>query len=444
MTRKVIYDVVIFGGGVAGCAAAYIAGKLNLKTLLIEKETLLGGLATLGLVVPCMITDDKNLNTEFYSDLVACAKKYNSNITYGDNNSGWFNPIVLPIVLEEMLKSKNVDILYETVIDEIKQTKCNECNFEFSIPNKNCGCENLNEKENKFSKNQAEILSIPIGSKYIVDGTGNGKISEILGAKFLEKNNFQPNSLRFILSGVNISDFIEFLSKIDNNKDHTNFYAIDGEPHFTTAYTWDKAQNWALEPYFRKALEDRVLHEADLQYFQVFSVAGMPNSVAFNCPRLNDKCDSFLSYSNSIIEGHSAIFRYYSFAKKYLKGFENSYISCISPLVGKREERRVECEYTFTTDDIMREKPFSDAVLWSNYPIDIHSNKKDGSRLDKIPNYSFPLRALKVKGISNLYAIGKCCGADFNTHASLRIQKSCMSMGEAVSREIAKVLGKSC
>ena len=31
-----IYDVVVVGGGTAGCAAAYIAGKLGLKTLLIE------------------------------------------------------------------------------------------------------------------------------------------------------------------------------------------------------------------------------------------------------------------------------------------------------------------------------------------------------------------------------------------------------------------------
>ena len=29
------YDVVVAGGGTAGCAAAYTAGKLGLKTLLI-------------------------------------------------------------------------------------------------------------------------------------------------------------------------------------------------------------------------------------------------------------------------------------------------------------------------------------------------------------------------------------------------------------------------
>ena len=36
------YDVVVIGGGTAGCAAAYTSGKLGLKTLLLEKGIHLG------------------------------------------------------------------------------------------------------------------------------------------------------------------------------------------------------------------------------------------------------------------------------------------------------------------------------------------------------------------------------------------------------------------
>lgn len=45
-----IYDVVIVGGGVAGCSAALSSVKENLKVCLIEKLPLLGGLATSGLI----------------------------------------------------------------------------------------------------------------------------------------------------------------------------------------------------------------------------------------------------------------------------------------------------------------------------------------------------------------------------------------------------------
>ena len=48
------YDIIVIGGGTAGCAAAYIAGKSGLKTLLIERSIHLGGTITSGLVVPVM------------------------------------------------------------------------------------------------------------------------------------------------------------------------------------------------------------------------------------------------------------------------------------------------------------------------------------------------------------------------------------------------------
>ena len=39
----------------------------------------------------------------------------------------------------------------------------------------------------------------------------------------------------------------------------------------------------------------------------------------------------------------------------------------------------------------------------------------------------------------NLYVIGKILGADFVAHSALRVQKSCMSMGEAVGKYIANI-----
>ena len=44
------YDVIVFGGGVAGGGAALAAKRNGCSTLLIEKSIMLGGLATLGLI----------------------------------------------------------------------------------------------------------------------------------------------------------------------------------------------------------------------------------------------------------------------------------------------------------------------------------------------------------------------------------------------------------
>ena len=44
------YDVIVAGGGIAGVAAALSAARLGKKTLILEKSTVLGGLATMGLI----------------------------------------------------------------------------------------------------------------------------------------------------------------------------------------------------------------------------------------------------------------------------------------------------------------------------------------------------------------------------------------------------------
>ena len=46
----VTYDVAVIGGGIAGVAAAIQAARSGMKTVLIEKTVLFGGLATTGLV----------------------------------------------------------------------------------------------------------------------------------------------------------------------------------------------------------------------------------------------------------------------------------------------------------------------------------------------------------------------------------------------------------
>ena len=60
------YDVIVVGGGTAGCACAYTLGKLGLKTLIIEKNSYLGGTMTSALVTPAMKTVSGD-NTQFYN-----------------------------------------------------------------------------------------------------------------------------------------------------------------------------------------------------------------------------------------------------------------------------------------------------------------------------------------------------------------------------------------
>ena len=421
-----MYDVVICGGGTAGCAAGYISAKNGLRTLIIEKNIHLGGSITSALVVPAMKSDTANINCEFYNEFVKKMSEYGGQITYSDGNTGWFNPEIAKIALDSMMKEAGCEVLFGC---EVKDAECYDDNI----------------KKIKISNG---ILSLYIESGYFIDSTGNSKLGKILNHKFLtDKKNEQPMTLRFNLSGIDMKKFCEWIMELDKDREVTTCAQINGEMHMSTAYTWDKSKSWALRPIFEAGIREGVIKEADSAYFQVFSVAGMKGTLAFNCPRiLSDKelnPDNPQDVSFAVIEGREQIWRLYSFVKRYFQGFEEAYISNIADMLGVRESSRLEGEYIYSKEDMTASKTFENPVLHASYPIDIHSYKKDTSTLEKAVNdYYLPVESLKSAQFKNLYFAGRNLSATFEAQAALRIQTSCFSMGEAVAKEICKKVRK--
>ncbi len=416
------YDVIVAGGGTAGCAFAYTAGKLGLKVLLVEKNTYLGGSITSSLVIPAMKTSSNAINTDFFNKLYSELSKINGSITYQDGNKGWFNPELTKIVLDKLMLEANVEILFESKIHEISNKLCG---YIVAI------CDNnLNSKK--------DVLLEHIETKYLVDATGDAKICQKLNCDFLNtEEEVQPVNLRFIMSGININKFSKWLTKYDNDRDVTTCCSVDGYIMLSTAYTWDTTKEWALKPLFKQAIEEGIITEEDSNYFQIFSVAGTKDSIAFNCPRL---LDSKGTRSNLYLNGRQSIHRLSLFCKKYLPGFEDAYISSIADSIGVRVSNRVKCRYVYTKQDLISGKRFENPVVISNYPIDIHSSAKNKSKLDKVyQEYQLPLESLIVN--DNLFVIGRCISADFEAQAALRIIPSCFSMGEGLAKYIASVKG---
>lgn len=409
------YDIVIAGGGTAGCACAYTAAKLGLKVLLIEKNSFLGGSITSSLVIPAMKTSSNAINTEFFDSLYNKLEEMGGAITYIDGNKGWFNPELTKIALDTLLVEAGVKIEFESSISKIEE---NLLSYIVTIENDN------------IITSKQELL-LPIETKYIVDATGDAKICQKLNCEFLEKKS-QPVNLRFIMSGVNVNKFSKWIMEFDKDREATTSCDIDGKIYLSTAYTWDEGANWALRPVFKQAIADGVITEADSNYFQIFSVAGTPDSIAFNCPRL------IKISQNPYIEGRASIFRLSNFCKKCLPGFENAYISSIANTLGVRVSNRVKGKYIYTADDLRSGKKFKNPVVISNYPIDVHSDQKNSSTLEKVyQEYQLPIESLIVK--NNLFVIGRCISADFEAQAALRIIPSCFSMGEGLAKYLAKI-----
>lgn len=419
------FDLIIFGGGTSGVAGAYIAAKYGLNTLLVEKTDVLGGALTQGLVIPSMKVDTKEINTEFFNDLRVFADKYDARHTYIDGNEAWFNPQLLKIVLDDMLSSVKCTTLFSCEPDK--------CTY------------SPEDKSFRVTLNH-KILSLYIETKYLIDATSNGKIFKLLNCNF-QKNDerIQNPGMRFILSGIDTFKFAAWLEAFDSDRNVTTVQYTDEQVYLSTAYTWDKSKKWALAPLFRRAIDDGTLKSTDTAYFQMFSVPKMPDSIAFNCPRIlleegQNPNDPFV-YSQSLKQGRERIYRISAFCRKYLPGFESSYISQIADFLGIRESYRVKCEYTMTKNDIISGNIPQNIALACNYPIDIHSNSDSKDKLEFTKHtYYLPVEALISDKINQLYATGRILSADFEAQAALRTQMSCFSMGEAAAKDIIKRL----
>lgn len=429
-----IYDVVVIGGGTAGCAAAFTAGRLGLRTLLIEKNIHLGGTITSGLVIPVMKSGNNQINTDFYRELISELHSMGGQATYIDN-PGWFNPELTKIALDNMMRKANVEVYFDihiidvNVIDrEIKAIKISKEILSLSI-------DPLDMEEKK--------LSVSIEARYFIDATGNCEIGKICNCNFLEKQKeFQPVTLRFMMGGINLPEFGEWIRDYDSDRNVTTVECIDGEIHLSTAYTWDKDKKWALEPLFKDAVKKKILKRYDTNYFQLFTVPGMANTVAFNCPRIIDFNNSLevKSISKALLIARQNIYRYLNFCKEYFPGFKNAYISNIADMLGVRVSRRIMGKYIYTLEDLQAGKTFDNPVVISNYPVDVHSSKKNGSTLKTFSEYQLPLECLMSADIDNLFVAGRCLSADYMAQGALRVQSSCFSMGEGVSKYIASLL----
>lgn len=428
------YDLIVVGGGTAGCSAAYNAGIRGLKVLLIEKSIHLGGTITSALVVPAMKSGEHQINTDFYKTLIDELHAIGGQATYQDN-PGWFNPELTKIALDTLMAKANVDVFFDThirdVIVENRTIKGIVISKEMlSVYNE------LIEKQNRE-------LSVSIDAKYIIDATGNCEIGKLCGCKFLEeKNENQPVSLRFMMGGIDVPRFAKWLEDYDSDRNVTTVEDIDGFIHLSTAYTWDKDKKWALAPLFEDAVTKGILKDHDRNYFQIFTVAGMPSTIAFNCPRIIDytKTLDVENMSKALQLARKNIFRLANFCRIYFPGFEKSYISNIADMLGIRVSRRIKGKYIYTIDDVKSGRIFEHPVVVSNYPVDVHSEKKDSSTLEMVRDYTLPIESLMSADIDNLFVAGRCISADFMAQGALRVQASCFSMGEGIAKYVASLL----
>jgi hypothetical protein len=104
----------------------------------------------------------------------------------------------------------------------------------------------------------------------------------------------------------------------------------------------------------------------------------------------------------------------------------------LQPETGFRESFRIQGETLVTVQDYTSGRVFDDAIGYAFYPVDLHTKvgvKPQPLKPGTVP--TIPLRALVPKGSRNLLVAGRCISSDRLANSGLRVQASCMAMGQA-------------
>ena len=128
------YDIIVSGGGVAGVAAAISAARQKMKVLLIEKQTILGGLATSGLItyfVPMCngrgIQIIKGMAEEFlqlatsygYDDIAPECITRNPPLGTEKRLKSHYDMGMFALALNKLVSEHNIDICYDTIVTDV-------------------------------------------------------------------------------------------------------------------------------------------------------------------------------------------------------------------------------------------------------------------------------------------------------------------------------------
>jgi hypothetical protein len=108
--------------------------------------------------------------------------------------------------------------------------------------------------------------------------------------------------------------------------------------------------------------------------------------------------------------------------------------------LGVRDGGRIRGLYSLSVEDVRAGRRFADAVACCAWPIE-YWDPQQGVSIEYLPDgttYDIPMRSLRLSGLENFWAAGKCLSADRRAHASARVVGACWAMGQSVGQAAAE------
>lgn len=386
--RQLVADVLVIGGGTAGTIAAIQAGRLGARTILVEAGSQLGGTTTVaGVDFPGLFHAwGKQVIAGIGWELVTSAVELN-----GDKLPDFTKPTGKQHWKQQV---RLCGALYAALAEEACVKACVQLRY-YECPTA------IGQAADGWKVRLAgKGTSVEVAARQLVDCTGNASVVGMIGLPRQREKSTQPGTLIYRLAGYEVA-------------------------------TLDMK---ALQAKATAAVKAGALKVTDFNG----SIAGFLRSGGENAMHVPD-ADSSTSETHTAtnVRGRQSLLRVMRFLKEQPE-FAALHIERLQPETGVRETFRIVGETTVTVKDYVAGRVFDDAVAYSFYPIDLHVEhgvKPEHLKEGVVP--TIPLGALIPKGSKNLMVAGRCLSSDRLANSALRVQASCMAMGQAAGATAA-------
>ena len=377
-------DVLVVGGGTAGAVAAIQSARAGARTVLVEAADQLGGTMTTGGVdFPGLfhawgrqviagigwelVEACVHLNGDTLPDFTRIPKRH-------WQHQVRINAPLYAALAEEACLDAGVGLHYEQFPISVERR---EGSWRVGIAGRG--------------------VRLDIDCGQIVDCTGGAELVGMLGLERMRGETRQPGTLMFRLTGYDTR-------------------ALDGDD---------------IQRRYEEAMRDGRLEKGDFQHAKGRFI-GFLNGGGSNAQHVfGADSTTAETQTRANIEGRRSLLRLLRFVRS-LPGCENARIERMMTRTAARETFRIRGETVITRDDYTSGRVFDDAVCYTYYTVDIHDeNGVNPEYLAEGTVPTIPLGALVPKGSRDLIVAGRSVSSDRPANGGLRVQASCMAMGQA-------------
>ncbi|WP_406248377.1 FAD-dependent oxidoreductase [Microbacterium sp. M] len=385
-TTDVDADVLVLGGGPAGVSAAVQAARAGARTLLIEKNGMLGGTTT---------TAGINFPGLFH----AWGEQVISGIGWEMVRAAMeLEGAPLPDFARTDLPHWQLQIrvnapLYSAIQSETVATSGVELHLHTMLAE-------LSWRDGGWDVTLAGKEGLRrIRVARVVDCSGDADAVGLAGLERHRNAATQPGTMAILLAGYDAEtlDYDLLNTEFDRALEEGRILPSDFGAH-----------GRVLEPFLRKR-GDNAIH-----------LVGIDGS-------------SSVGRTTAETAGRAALLRIFRFLKP-LPGFEHLTVAYGATEVGVRETCTIDGIRHLTGAEYLSGEVWDDAVCFSYYPIDIHRPDGNGiakTYLDAGKVATIPLAAMIPAGNRNMVVAGRCIAGDQEANSAYRVQATAMATGQA-------------